>query len=351
MKRRNFVRSAGLAGLIFPFGAMLPKSEINFPFSEKSIFPKALQEGDTIGIVSPAGAIFESEPYAIAKESFEAMGLNVQFGEFTKSRYGHLAGTDEERARELNDLFQNKNIKAIIALRGGSGSARLLDKLDYNLIKENPKIFVGYSDITALHLAIYKNTGLVTFHGPVAVSEWNSFSVKYFTDLLFEKKAIIYKNPEDTSGKLTQTSNRIRTINPGKAKGILLGGNLSVLTSIMGTPYFPNDFKGKLLYIEEVGEKIYAVDRMMSQLKLGGVLKQISGFIFGKCSSCEPGGNGYGSLTLEEVVDHYIKPLGIPAYTGAMIGHISDNITIPNGVEAEINAEQGTIQLLTPAVQ
>ena len=351
MKRRNFVRNAGLAGLILPFNSMLPKSELSASFSEKTIRPTALKKGDTIGIVSPAGAIFESEPYEIAKESFEAMGLKVQFGEFTKSRYGHLAGKDEERANELNSMFKNEKIKAIIALRGGSGSARILDKLDYQAIKQNPKIFVGYSDITALHLAIYKKTGLVTFHGPVAVSDWNSFSFNYFNQIIFEKKAILYKNPEDKNGELTQTSNRIRTITPGKVKGELLGGNLSVLTSIMGTPYFPDNWQGKIVYIEEVGEKIYAVDRMLSQLKLGGILKEISGFVFGKCTSCEPGGNGYGSLTLEEVVDHYIKPLGIPAYTGAMIGHISDNITIPNGIEAELNADAGTIQLLSPAVE
>lgn len=210
---------------------------------------------------------------------------------------------------------------------------------------------MGYSDITALHLAIHKETGLVTFHGPVAVSTWNSFSTKYFKNLFFEKEAVEYSNPADKGDELTQTSNRIRTINPGKATGALLGGNLSVLTGIMGTPYFPEDWKGKILYIEEIGEKIYAVDRMMTQLQLGGVLEQISGFVFGKCNDCEPGGSGYGSLTLEEVVDHYIKPLNIPAFTGAMIGHIADNATIPNGIQAEMDAENGTIHLLRPAVR
>ncbi|HET8753684.1 MAG TPA: LD-carboxypeptidase, partial [Salinimicrobium sp.] len=135
------------------------------------------------------------------------------------------------------------------------------------------------------------------------------------------------------------------------AKGRLLGGNLSVLTGIMGSEYFPDDWDNKILYLEDVGEPIYAVDRMMSQLYLSGMLEKINGFVFGKCTDCEPGGNGYGSLTMEEVIDHYIKPLGIPAYSGAMIGHIDKNWTIPNGIEAEINAEKGTIQLLTPAVK
>ncbi len=350
MKRRNFVLNLGLAGMAFPLTSFTQNSIIE-EFDSKIIKPKALKAGDTIGIVSPASAIFESEPYQIAKESFEAMGLKVKFGKFTKSRYGHLAGTDVERAEEFNDMFRDKEVKAVIALRGGAGSARILDKIDYEAIRKNPKIFIGYSDITAIHLAIFKETGLVTFHGPVAVSSWNSFAYDYFRKLLFEGEAISYKNPEDKGDELTQTSNRIRTIKEGTAKGQLLGGNLSVLTSIMGTPYFPTDWRNKILYIEDIGEHIYAVDRMMSQLELGGVLKQISGFIFGKCNGCDPGGNGFGSLTLEEVIDHYIIPLNIPAFSGAMIGHIDDNITLPNGIEAEINASAGTIRLLNPAVR
>ncbi|MDR5591828.1 LD-carboxypeptidase [Christiangramia sp. SM2212] len=349
MKRRNFVLNLGLASIAYPL-ASFSKNDLDFSNSDMMI-PNRLQEGDTIGIVSPAGAIFETEPYEIARESFEAMGLKVKFGEFTHSRYGHLAGTDEERADELNKMFGDPGIKAIIALRGGSGSARILDKLDYELIKKNPKIFIGYSDITALHLAIYKNTGLVTFHGPVAVSTWNNFSYDYFRKLLFEGEVLTYSNPDSKGSGLTQTSNRIRTINSGKTKGHLLGGNLSVLTSIMGTPYFPEDWKGKILYIEDIGERIYAVDRMMSQLHLGGVLKNIAGFVFGKCNGCDPGGSGYGSLTMEEVVDHYLKPLEIPAFSGAMIGHIDDNVTIPNGIEAEIDADEGTIKLLSSAVK
>lgn len=343
----------GAGSLVFPLSSFGTEYNIlsnNNPDSDLLI-PQSLKEGDTIAIVSPASAIFETEPYDIAKETFEAMGLKVKFGNYTYNRYGHLAGTDEERAGELNEMFKDKDIKAIIALRGGSGSARILDKLDYEAISKNPKIFAGYSDITALHLAIFKKTGLVTFHSPVAVSTWNSFSYDYFKKLLFEREAITYKNPDSIGDQLAQTENRIRTITPGTAKGNLLGGNLSVLTGIMGSEYFPKNWKGKILYLEDVGEKIYAVDRMMSQLYLAGVFEQISGFVFGKCTECDPGGSGYGSLTLEEVIDHYIKPLDIPAYSGAMIGHIDDNVTIPNGIEAEMDAIKGSIRLLTPATK
>ena len=350
MKRRNFVYSLGLASLSYPLASFASN---NTPAATgKSILkPNRLKEGDTIGIVSPAGAIFDSEPFEIARETFEAMGLKVKFGEFAKSRYGHLAGTDEERAEEFNSMFLDPEVNAVIALRGGSGSARILDKIDYAAIEKNPKIFIGYSDITALHLAIYKKTGLITYHGPVAVSDWNSFSYEYFKKLLFDAEALTYSNPESLNLLQVQTNDRIRTITEGTASGILLGGNLSVLTSIMGTPYFPEDWKNKILYVEDIGERIYAVDRMMSQLQLGGVLDKISGFVFGKCNGCDPGGSGYGSLTLEEVLDHYIKPLNIPAFSGAMIGHIDKNVTIPNGIEAEINSTAGSIQLKTPAVQ
>ncbi len=351
MQRRKFIRNIGIGGLLLPLDPTSVSSPVNYITNTDNIIPEALKEGDTIGIVSPASAIFESEPYEIAKESFEAMGLKVKFGKNTRNRYGHLAGTDEERAEEFNDMFRDDSIKAVIALRGGSGAARILDKIDYEAIRKNPKIFIGYSDITALHMAIFKKTGLVNFHGPVAVSTWNSFSVDYLKRLLFNKEAVKYENPVNKGDELAQTKNRIRVINEGTARGQLLGGNLSVLTGIMGSEYFPKDWKGKILYLEDVGEKIYAVDRMMTQLYLAGVFNEISGFVFGKCTDCDPGGSGYGSLTIEEVIDHFIKPLNIPAYSGAMIGHIDDNVTIPNGIEAKMDARTGTIQLLNPAVK
>lgn len=219
------------------------------------IKPKRLKEGDTVGVVSPASAIFTSEPYEIAEESLQAMGLKVKFGKFTKSRYGHLAGTDEERAEEFNNMFRDPEIDAVICLRGGSGAARILPLIDYDAIRQNPKIFIGYSDITALHLAIFENTGLVTYHGPMATSTWNSFAYDHFREILFDGKELLLSNPEEIGDELVQTNNRIRTIQPGKAKGELLGGNLSVLTGIMGSPYFPQNWENKLLYIEDVGEK------------------------------------------------------------------------------------------------
>ena len=349
MQRRKFIQNIGIGSLAFPLAGFTEIDKIT-P-NNSVIIPPGLKEGDTVGVVSPSSAIFETEPYEIAKENLEAMGLKVKFGDFVKGRYGHLAGTDKERAGELNDMFRDDTIQAVMALRGGSGAARILDKLDYETIKNNPKIFIGYSDITALHLAIYEKTGLVTFHGPLAVSTWNSFSFNYFKRLLFDNEKITFTNPTDKDDNLTQIKNRIRTIRKGEATGRLIGGNLSVLTGIMGSEYFPKNWEGNILYLEDIGEQIYAVDRMMSQLQLGGVLDKISGFVFGKCTSCKPGGSGYGSLTMEEVIDHYIKPLNIPAFSGAMIGHIDDNVTIPNGLKAKINATKGSIELLENPVK
>jgi muramoyltetrapeptide carboxypeptidase len=350
MQRRKFIQNIGIGSLAFPLANFAQIDKIA-PNNNSVLIPQGLKEGDTVGVVSPSSAIFETEPYEIAKESLEAMGLKVKFGKFVKGRYGHLAGTDEERAEELNNMFRDESIKAVMALRGGSGAARILDKLDYEAIKNNPKIFVGYSDITALHLAIYEKTRLVTFHGPLAVSTWNSFSFNHFKRLLFDKEKITFTNPTDKGDNLVQIDNRIRTIRAGEATGRLIGGNLSVLTGIMGSEYFPTNWEGNILYLEDVGEQIYAVDRMMSQLQLGGVLDKISGFVFGKCTSCNPGGSGYGSLTMEEVMDHHLKPLQIPAFSGAMFGHIDDNITIPNGLKAKINATKGSIELLENAVK
>ncbi len=345
--RRDFIKKAGVASLFLSSFSAL--SSFKPAGKDKPVLkPKALQPGDTVGIISPAGAIYESEPYAIAVESFEAMGLKVKLGAYVKGRYGHLAGTDEERAQELNDMFADKEVKAVVAMRGGSGCARILEKIDYDMIAANPKIFIGYSDITALHMAIFSKTSLVTFHGPIAASPWNKFTYDYFRRILFDKEAILLENPRDCGDNLTIVKNRIQTIASGEASGQLVGGNLTVLTGIMGSQYLP-DWEGKILFVEEVSEAIYRVDRMMSQLQLAGVLDKIAGFVFGKCTDCSPG-SSYGTLTLEEVLEHYLKPLNIPCFFGSMIGHIPEQFTVPIGIEATINADKGSIQLVEPAV-
>ncbi len=310
--------------------------------------PPRLKAGDTIGLVNPAGATFHAEDVAVAAETVAALGLKMKTGEHLLDRYGYLAGSDKARAKDVNDMFADRDVMAILTLRGGWGCNRILDLLDYNLISQNPKILMGYSDITSLLLALNAKTGLVTFHGPVGISTWNKYSTQFVRKLLFNAEAFSMENPREIGDNLVQVKDRVLTINGGKAKGILLGGNLSVLTAMVGSEFLP-DFKDNILFLEEVGEDIYRVDRMLTQLKLAGILSKLSGFVFGKCSDCGPG-KGYGSLTLEEVFDDHIRPLGIPAWYGSMIGHIEKKFTIPLGIEAEIDADNGRITLLEPSV-
>ena len=316
-----------------------------------AIRPRKLAAGDTVGIVSPASATFQTVDVTIARESLEALGLSVRIGRNVLGRHGYLAGQDQQRAADINEFFADPTIRAVLPIRGGWGSSRVLPYLDYDTIRKNPKVVVGYSDITALHLAIQAKTGLITFHGPNGMGRWDTWSLDYFKRVLFAGAPATFENPSTLSEKnaLTRTEHRVQTITPGVVRGRLLGGNLTVLTTILGSPYVPS-FDGAILFLEDVGEDLYRIDRMFTQLKLSGILGRIRGFIFGTCAECGPG-EGFASLTLEEILADHIKPLKVPAWFGAMIGHQTPQWTVPVGAEAEIDAAKGTVRLLSAAVQ
>ncbi|GAB3927578.1 S66 peptidase family protein [Larkinella terrae] len=336
--RRNFLQTLTVAAAST---ALRPPVSI--------IKPPRLKPGDTVALVGPAAPAFTHETVQIAVESLQALGFKTVIAKHVFDRYGYLAGTDADRAADLNAMFADSGVNAIMAMHGGWGCARLLPLLDYNLIRRNPKILVGYSDITALLLGIYAQTGLVTMHGAVGSATFNPFTVNYFRQTLVDAQAVLMENPHDKGDLLAQVKDRVMTLHPGKARGRLVGGNLTVLSHLMGSKYLP-DWTGCLLFLEDIGEDVYRMDRMITQLKLAGVLDQISGFVFGKCTDCEPG-KGYGSLTLEDVFRDHIVPLKKPAYSGAMIGHITHKFTVPLGIEAEIDADAGTLHLLEPAVR
>jgi len=344
MDRRRFITAAGAGAASMSLSLGQSKDQ-----KPGIIKPERLRKGDTVALVNPASATALRDSVQIVKESMEALGLKVRMGKNVLGRRGYFAGTDEERAEDLNRHFADPEIKGIIAVRGGWGCARLLPLIDFENVKKNPKVLVGYSDVTALLLSIYARTGLVTFHGPVGMGPWNKFSTEYFRKILFRKQAPVLKNPDNKGNNLTQVRDRVITITPGRAKGRLLGGNLTVLSALIGSGYLP-DWKDSILFLEDVGEYIYRIDRMLTQLKLAGILDNARGFIFGKCTGCGPG-DGYGSLTLEELFDDHIKPLGIPAWQGAMIGHEADKFTVPIGIEAAVDSIKGTINLLEPAVE
>ncbi|GAB4028183.1 LD-carboxypeptidase [Spirosoma koreense] len=285
----------------------------------------------------------------IAQESLQALGFQTKVGPHVYDRYGYLAGRDADRASDLHAFFNDRSVKAIMAIHGGWGCARLLPLLDYDLIQRNPKILIGYSDITALLLGIYTKTGLMTVHGPVGSATFNAYTVDWFKRVLVEGETVIMRNPTDKGDNLTQVQDRITTLKPGLARGRLVGGNLTVLSHLIGSAYLP-DWKNTILFVEDTHEEIYRLDRMLTHLKLAGILDQVAGFVFGKCTDCEPKGGGYGSLTFEDILTEHVIPLQKPAYSGAMIGHIRDKFTVPLGIDTEIDATAGTIRLLEPAV-
>ena len=343
--RRTFLHLATAASLV-PFLGSDRSAAASV--SPPVLKPKRLRPGDTVGLVSPASITFDPVLIDIVREVLTALELEMKLDPRALNRWGYFAGTDVERAEAINAMFADPDVDAVLALHGGWGSARVLPLLDYGLIAKHPKIFVGYSDITALLLALYARSGLVTFHGPTGNSTWNKFSADYFHRMVFEGETLTMENPKDLGDNLAQVQDRIRTITPGTARGRLAGGNLTVLSSLVGSDYLP-DWNGHILFLEDINEEIYRIDRMLTQLKLAGVLDKISGFVFGKCTDCDVG-SGYSSFTLEEVLNDHIGRLGIPAFHGSMIGHVKDKFTVPLGVEVEIDAARGVIALLEPAV-
>ena len=310
--------------------------------------PARLKKGDTVGLIAPAGAVFQRSEITLVTDTLAALGLRWKPGAHLTARNGYLAGKDAERADDLNAMFADDGVDAVMAVRGGWGCNRILPLLDYASIARHPKILIGYSDITTLLLALQARTGLVTFHGPVGSSTWNRFTVDYFTRVLFNAEAVTMKNPQDPGDSLIRTKDRVETITPGTARGRLLGGNLTLVASMIGTEYLPS-WDGAILFLEDDGEYIYRIDRMLTQLSLAGILRRLAGVVIGKFTNCGPG-EGYGSLTLEDLFADHVRPLGIPAWSGAMIGHLEDKFTVPLGIGAEIDAGAGTIRLLEPAV-
>ena len=358
MKRRDFLKNSATAGVAAIAGANLAGvSAAAFAAAPDAaaplamIKPRRLQPGDTVGLVAPATAVFQDVEQEIARESLEALGLKVVIGQHMRDRHGYLAGDDKARAEDINRFCADKSISAVLPIRGGWGSARVLPHLDFDTIKRNPKVLMGFSDITALHNSIQAKTGLITFHGPNGGGRWDAWSVDYVKRVLFGAEAVMMENPKTTNDRnvLTQIDNRTRTITPGKARGRIMGGNLTVLTAILGSSYVP-DYKDAILFVEDVQEDFYRIDRMLTSLKLAGILDKAKGVIFGTCSQCGPGNNNYGALTLEEILSDHVKSLGVPAWQGAMIGHDQPQWTIPFGLEVDIDAAACTVTMTEPGV-
>ncbi|MDZ7956886.1 MAG: LD-carboxypeptidase [Aulosira sp. DedQUE10] len=336
INRRQFLTNVGLATLATQLQPFTAHGQLS---RNTTLKPPHLQIGDTVGLIAPA-SIVDSQDIETAQRNIADLSLKVKLGKHILDRYGYLAGKDRDRAFDLNSMFADPSVKAIIAMRGGWGCNRILPLLNYTNIRTHPKILMGYSDITSLLLAINARSQVITFHGPVATSTWNQFTVDYVKRILFNREAVTMQNP--TTGEV-----QMQIIAPGKAKGKLLGGNLSVLSAMVGSLYLPS-WHNSILFVEEIGEDIYRVDRMLTQLKNAGILNQIAGLIFAQCTNCSPGDEP--NFTLIQLLKDHILPLNIPAWYGSMIGHIKDKFTLPVGGQVEIDANAGTIQMLESAV-
>ena len=332
---------AAAAGLALPTGLAFAQAPTRKP-------PR-LRRGDTVGLIEPAGFTDDAFDLEVVKEAIVAMGLVPKAAPHLAARYGYLAGRDRERAADVNAMFADPSVRAIFAVRGGWGSARILPHLDWRTIRANPKLLVGFSDITALHMALAARAGFATIHGPNAASAWGRLSWDGFRAIAFDAGTPMLRNPPGTDDRLAQRAFRTRTLRPGRASGRLLGGNLTVLSALVGTPYLP-DFTGALLFLEDVGEAEYRIDRMLTQLALAGILGRVAGVVFGQCTDCRASGPSYGGFTLSQVLEQHLAPLGVPAFQGALFGHIADQWSLPVGVRAEMDAAAGTIRMLEPAV-
>ncbi len=348
ISRRNFIGGVAAASAL---GAVYPGSLLSAEDKKEIIKPARLNQGDTVGLIAPASAAFEPSTIRVGVETMQSLGYKVKVGKHISEKYGYLAGTDKQRVDDLHRMFKDDDVKAIVALRGGYGSMRLLNQIDYDLIRKNPKILLGYSDITSLNLGIFAQTGLVTFHGPVAISSFSDFTTKYFNKICSSPEPIgLIAHPEP--GNPLRPTAHLSTIRPGKASGKLVGGNLTLLTALLGTPY-DVDMRGAILFLEETGEEPYDIDRMLTQLILAGKLDHVAGVVFDKCPDCKPGDYKPAfniTFSLEEVLIDRLGKLNCPVLYGLNLGHEADKPTLPNGIQVTLDATNKTLSFDEGAV-
>ncbi|MDL2318767.1 LD-carboxypeptidase [Eubacteriales bacterium OttesenSCG-928-A19] len=308
--------------------------------------PKALLPGQTVGLIAASSAMPEPARLTRAIAALESMGYNVKVSEGCYARHGYLAGPDGLRAAELNRMFADDTVDGIVCARGGYGATRILGRIDYDILRANPKVFSGYSDVTALHGAIQRHAGFVTFHGLMGVSDLgdetpDAYSVEWFLRMLRDTApAGPLEDPEGTPPR--------RAIVPGRAEGRLIGGNLSLVASCMGTPY-AWDFDGAILFLEDVNERSYAVDRMLTQLKNAGVFDRVAGVLLGTFNGRDPKEDSR-DFTTEEVFESTLGDLRVPVLSGIQCGHIPVKLTLPLGIRYRMDADAGTLRALEGAV-
>ena len=312
--------------------------------------PPRLKRHDVIGIVAPASAPSTCEKIDKGIRYLEKLGYRVKLGKSAKKVHGYFAGKDANRAHDLNAMFADRQVKAIFAVRGGYGTPRLLEHIDYTLVKRNPKILVGYSDLTALQLAIFAKTRLVTFSGPMLAVEmfekFDPFTEEFLWKMLTSPHPLgKVSNPDDDPLKSLSTPSK-----KSRVVGRLLGGNLSMIISIMGTRFEPN-FTSHILFFEEVGEEPYRLDRMLTHLKLAGIFRKVKAIIIGTLTDCVPSDKTKPSLSTDEVLQELTEDLKIPVLSHLAYGHMPRKLTMPIGLKVKVNSRLGTLEFLESAVK
>ncbi len=356
MHRRQFFRNATAASFT---GLLMPSLKIIAP--PNPIKPNRLKAGDTIGLITPSRYLTE-EKLRESVENLAKLGFRVKYTENMLVKKGYLGGTDRQRADDINQMFADEDVAGIMCAAGGYGTTRLLPYLDYDLIRNNPKVLIGYSDITGLLYGLHSQTGLICFHGPMSTSDYNDYTREYFQKILLEpSSSLTYQNPENISEKelvplylqdkadTTISTAELITLAPGEAEGSLVGGNLTLVSSMCGTPY-DIDMRDKIVFLEDVGEAPYRIDRMLTQLLLDPEkLPAAKGIVLGLFTDCETDDEDK-SFSLAHVLYDRLASLGIPVLYGLMFGHIKRNATIPFGAQARLDASEKKLMLLEKAV-
>ncbi|MBL7780343.1 MAG: LD-carboxypeptidase [Saprospiraceae bacterium] len=344
MQRRTFLSAVGLSALAWrtPLFRSMETTD-----SLKLHKPPRLQAGMTVGLIAPASS-FTPEKYEAARKNLTALGLKIVESPHLHEKNGYLAGTDEQRLSDLYWAFETPGIDAVWCIRGGYGCSRLLPMIDFNRIRRHRKVFIGYSDVTALHLAIQQHTGLVTFHGPVAASEFPANTLQHFRSVLMEPLTPYIVRIPDSADLPADDLYQPFVITPGSASGPLCGGNLTLLAALVGTSFAPL-YRNKLVFIEDVGEQPYRIDRMLTQMLQGSDLRQAAGIALGVFADCKSKGSE-PSQTVADTLRDRLGPLGIPVLYGLPFGHVAHQMTFPYGIQAALNANEGSLTLLEKAV-
>ncbi|MGD0578329.1 MAG: LD-carboxypeptidase [Bryobacteraceae bacterium] len=306
--------------------------------------PKPLKSGDTVGLITPSTYVSSPDALQLAKHTVEYLGLKWKLGANVSKRTGYLGGTVEERVADLHAAFTDPEVRAVFCTRGGYGAAMLLDRIDFALIRSHKKIFTGFSDITALHLGLHQQSGMVTFHGPTVLSAFSDYTLEHFRRALFDTRPLgVLRNPVEE--RPIRPKHPLRTLQGGCGTGALTGGNLTLISTTMGTPW-EIQTDGKLLFLEDVDEQPYSMDRMLTQLRLAGKFRHIRGLILGECHDCAPREFKpafESTFSLGEVYDNILGELKVPVLAGLTIGHTEDQLTLPLGVRATLDANAGTL--------